>query len=161
MENIKSPLNNLRKALEIAGQQSVAYLTQKLSSKGKYATGNLISSLGYRIIKDSQGLSLRLSALDYFKYVDRGRRPGRMPPIKPIQSWIETKGIQIKNYSSRQSAFIIARSISRKGIKPLNLTEGLMKEMQGQTSLLQKAGMKDASEILDKMFIAAKKDLKK
>jgi hypothetical protein len=37
-----------------------------------------------------------------------------MPPIKPIQSWVNGKGIKIKNYSDRQTAFIIGRGISDK-----------------------------------------------
>ncbi len=151
-------LTNLRKELEITGVEAVAFLTRILSESNKYATGNLIRSLDFKIINDVNGLMLKIMAAPYFKYVDEGRRPGKQPPIKPIQSWIEKKEIQIKNYSSKQSAFIIARSIGKKGIQPMNLTERLIRDILNNKQKIIKSGaVKDIQAIIDKTFIAAVK----
>jgi hypothetical protein len=77
-------------------------------------------------------------AADYFKYVDEGRKPNsKQPPIKPIQSWVTHKGIRFNNMSSKQTAFIIARSIGKKGIKPLNAKQKLYSNLLNKKARLQ------------------------
>ena len=81
---------------------------------------------------------LQIIMEDYWKWVDQGRKPGKMPPIAPIAKWIAQKGLPIRaqvkasplkrksklslseRVRSRQRsvAFLIARSIGKKGIKP-------------------------------------------
>lgn len=72
--------------LEKVGKETVQYLRKILLEENKVATGNLLRSLDYKVIKDIDGLMLKIIALDYFKNVDDGRRPGsKMPPVKPIR----------------------------------------------------------------------------
>ena len=47
---------------------------------------------------------------EYARYVHEGRKPGKMPPIGPIALWARRKGLAIP-------AFVIARSIAKKGTK--------------------------------------------
>jgi len=68
----------------------------------------------------------------YSIFVDKGRRPGKQPPLKSIESWCKSKGIP------RDAAFPIARNIGLKGIKPTNFMKPLEKF---------RALMKDVSEI--------------
>lgn len=57
--------------------------------------------------------------------VERGRRPGRMPPIADIMFWVYRKGIKFMRMtkkgpvplSLRQTAYVIARRIGEHGTK--------------------------------------------
>lgn len=68
-------------------------------------------------------------------YVDRGRRPGRMPPFQEgtaLNSWAKRKGM---------NPFLVARSIAKKGIKKHPFMEKAYStvkpraEREGQTML--------------------------
>ena len=51
------------------------------------------------------------AATEYASVMEMGRKPGgKMPPVSVIAAWAHRKGIMI-------SAFVLARSIARKGIK--------------------------------------------
>jgi hypothetical protein len=96
-------------------------LARQLVSDDKVATGNLINSLDYEVLQVANGLILQILADDYLTFVDKGRKPGKRPPQKAIQKWVENRGIKIKGQSSKQTGFLIARSIGKKGIKPTNV----------------------------------------
>jgi hypothetical protein len=156
-ENID--FTNLKKQLEILGVESIGFITKILVENDKQVTGNLIRSLDFKIIKDIDGLFLQILAAPYFKNVDEGRKPGKMPPTKPIQKWADRKGIKIKNMTSQQTAFVIARSIGKKGIKPLNITNKLIDNIMRNKDTLIKAGaVKDIQNLIDKMFITPLKN---
>jgi hypothetical protein len=112
---------NLKKQLEALGREYVAELTRQLVNDDKVATGNLINSLDYEVLQVANGLILQILADDYLTFVDKGRKPGKRPPQKAIQKWVENRGIKIKGQSSKQTGFLIARSIGKKGIKPTNV----------------------------------------
>lgn len=152
MANIKD--TGLRKALQILGVEAVGYLTKVLAEKNKRATGSLIRSLDFTIVKKMDDLMLGIIANDYLTYVDKGRRPGKMPPIKPIQSWVKAKPIKIKNMSERQTAFVIARSIGKRGIKPTNIMDGLVKNILSKKDTLIAKGVKeDLEKYINETFI--------
>jgi len=143
----------LYKVLRKIGAESVAFLTQILSENDHRATGNLIKSLDYDVVKDVDTLLLKLTGADYFKYVDNGRKPGKQPPTKPILSWIKHKHIKFKNMSDNQAAFIVARSIGKNGIKPLHATDKLITNiLQKKSELLANASAQDVSVFLDKII---------
>jgi hypothetical protein len=145
---------NLRKQLEILGVESIGFITKILVENDKQVTGNLIRSLDFKIIQQVDGLFLQILAAPYFKFVDEGRKPGKMPPVKPIQKWSERKGIKFNNMSNRQTAFVIARSIGKKGIRPLNITNRLIQNIMKNKETLIKAGaVKDIEELINKTFI--------
>jgi hypothetical protein len=146
---------NLQKQLEIIGVDAIGIITRILVENDKRATGDLIRSLDFQVVKEVSGWMLKLKAESYFKYVDQGRRPGKQPPIKPIQSWIEKKGIKIQGYSSKQTAFVIARSIGKKGIKPLNIMDKLINEIiTNKAKILKYGAQKDIEELIEKIFVA-------
>ncbi len=149
---------NLKKQLDIIGVEAVGFLTKILAENGKRATGNLIQSLDYQVVKDVNGLMLKILASDYFKNVDEGRRPGsKPPPIKPIQSWVNHKGIKFKNMSSEQTAFIIARSIGDKGIKPIHAKDKLISNiLSNKVEILKYAAGQDIQELLNNIFYSTK-----
>ena len=113
------PHEQLRKILNRYGDEAVSLVAAILKAKNKKATGTLINSFSYKIIEDTNGLlSLGLlSDVDYAEFVDKGRKPGRMPPTKPLEKWLKAKGIG-DSRKQKSIAFAIARNIGRFGIKP-------------------------------------------
>jgi hypothetical protein len=149
---------NLNKQLNIIGVESIGFLTKLLTEEGKRATGDLIQSLDYQVIKEVDGLMLKILAAPYFKNVDEGRRPGaKPPPVKAIQSWVNQKNIVFTNMSSKQTAFIIARSIGVKGIKPLHAKDKLISNiLSNKAEILKYAAGQDIQEMLNKIFYSTK-----
>jgi hypothetical protein len=153
MDNLE--FKNLRKQLEIVGTDSIAFLIKYLVEKGKQDTGNLISGLSFKVIEDTNGLLLQIISKEkYFDVVDEGRKKGaKQPPIKPIQSWVQRKGIVISNYSSKQTAFIIARSISKKGIKGIDAKKKMIQNVIDNSETILKYGMvEDINVLLEKII---------
>jgi len=50
----------------------------------------------------------------YSVFVDKGRKPGKMPPVNVIAKWANRKGIPNPN----KAAWAIAKSIAKRGIEP-------------------------------------------
>lgn len=83
------------------------------------------------------------SPLKYSYWAHEGRKPGRMPPIEPIQRWVQMKGIagrysaktgrRVGNAVNRwnednAAAWAIARSIAKKGTKGVKFFEMALKQ---------------------------------
>ena len=67
-------------------------------------------------IQTSQSLtetSHQLLAADYVEFADKGRKKGKQPPIAVILDYMRRNGISGGN----NTAFLIARSIGRRGTK--------------------------------------------
>ncbi len=94
------------------GEALTEELQFQVAEHDKFATGNLADSMFYEA-KSSDGKAvIMVFAAPYFRYVERGRRPGaKMPPKAPIVKWLRVKG------KSEKLEFVIRRSIARKGIK--------------------------------------------
>ena len=151
---------NLKKQLEIIGVEAIGFITKILAENDKQVTGNLIKSLDFKIIKGVDGLLLEILAAPYFQYVDKGRRPGKRPPTGPIKKWVERRGIVIKGQNSAQTAFVLARSIGLKGIKPLNITDKLTQNIIKNKETIIKAGaIKDIEELIDKLVLNLNKSI--
>ena len=68
------------------------------------------------VIQDDQGrTAVHLIAEDYLRYVDKGRRPGKFPPVTAIRDWVRTKGLP------ERAVYPIGRAIAIKGIEALNI----------------------------------------
>jgi len=90
--------------------------------KNKVATGNLYKSISFEVLPDG---TVNFYYDDAGDFVESGRRRGsRFPPMSKIASWIKIKGLeQWRNkkgqFISRDAqTFLIARGISKNGIKP-------------------------------------------
>lgn len=153
MAKYKIPDHNLNNVLQSQGGKSVAFLKQILTENNKIATGNLINSLDYEVIKELNGMTLTILASDHFKYVDAGRRAGaKPPPVKAILPWVKLKNV-FSPLKPESAAFIIARSIGVKGIKPLYMKDKLLKMLnKNLTEIIKGATQKDIQELLDKLF---------
>ena len=63
-----------------------------------------------------------LNLQNYWKYVEYGRGPGKRPPMEAILDWIKVKPVIPRERdgvlpTEKQLAFLISRSIGKKGIK--------------------------------------------
>jgi hypothetical protein len=105
------------KVIKIFGDEYIKILTDNLLKAGKEASGNLIRSLDWRMAKTADTVQMLIEGEEYLLYVDRGRRPGKFPPISAIESWCRIKGI------NQKAAFPIAKNIFKFGIPPTNVIE--------------------------------------
>lgn len=147
---------NLKKELDRFGKTFINELTKQLIMADSKATGKLIRSLDYEVIEVLGNYVLSISSEPYLKYVDKGRRKGaKQPPIEPIKKWIEQK--PVRRWRDKHGgvipvnsqAYLIARSISRKGITPTNvIKKSIDKILKGKKNLLEKAFAKDIIKAL-------------
>ena len=111
-------------------EQIVDIYRKELESKGIPASGTLGDTASVEVEMNGTKLVVSLNLEHYWRYVEYGRRPGKMPPIDNIEEWIRVKPIvpnamNGKVPTSRQLAFMIARKIGREGTKarrPLEAT---------------------------------------
>jgi hypothetical protein len=151
--------DNLRKALNELGVDFIKELTNQLLAADKKATGQLINSLDYKVVDLLDNLLLTISAEPYLKWIDEGRKPGKMPPSQVFFKWIDARGIVFKNKSGKiikkeSTAFLIARSIGKKGIKPTNVIRKTIDKIYStKTTLLEKAAAKDIQALIQKIIV--------
>lgn len=94
-----------------------------LQRNGSNASGDLANSIKGTVKTSGKWIEISISLEDYWKYVEYGRKPGKFPPIDAIRMWIDVKpilprAINGKLPTKQQLAFLIARKIAQKGIKP-------------------------------------------
>ena len=97
----------------------------------KKASGELYNSIKGEVEMGPNGPYAVLSYVDYFKYVNEGRRPGfhiNRQGIKDILEWIKIRGVRFRNERGRfkkgsnlNMAFAIEKNIFKYGIKPANI----------------------------------------
>lgn len=95
-------LSETRTALT-AGSLLVEGTARSLAPKD---TGRLGGSITHQI----SGLTSRIGpSVAYGLYVEKGRRPGKPPPVAAIEPWARRRGA---------NPFLVARAIGRRGTKP-------------------------------------------
>lgn len=98
----------------------------RLITDDKVASHQLINSISTEIKVGSDSFLVVLNVVDYFKWVENGRKPGgKFPPVDKILSWIRVKPviprpINGKLPTEQQLAFLIGRKIATEGIAPGN-----------------------------------------
>jgi len=112
--------------LEVA-QVIIEKLKQSLTEKGAYTRAKqLMQSIKADIPNVTpQGATIGIEMINYYQWVESGRRAGKRPPITSIEEWITSKGIQVRQSKgeSKQSvldrrksmAIAIASKIASKG----------------------------------------------
>tara|TARA_R100001463_G_scaffold2133_1_gene9100 strand:+ start:676 stop:1212 length:537 start_codon:yes stop_codon:yes gene_type:complete len=134
--------DSIENYLKSYGKYIVRQARGILKSKGKDTTGKLSSSLKYKVTKEKEGFEIKFLASKYAAFVNKGvsgtegRRTyidkdgkrktspfkfKKQPPSNIIERWTVAKGIKGRDrkgrFITRKSlAFLIARSIKRKGI---------------------------------------------
>ena len=93
-----------------------------------YQDGQLYRTLSYSVKMNSSSWLISISLEEYWKYIEYGRRPGKMPPLDVIEKWINVRQILPRPLTLKsgksvvptipQLSFLIARKIGRDGIQP-------------------------------------------
>ena len=115
------------KALNDFGQKIVENYKAELQACN-YQDGQLYRTLSYSVKMDNSSWLISISLEEYWKYIEYGRRPGKMPPLDVIEKWIKVKQILPRPLTLKsgksvvptipQLSFLIARKIGRDGIRP-------------------------------------------
>jgi hypothetical protein len=135
-----------KKLFTVFGEKVVEDLVSNLQKNKSNASGQLESSIRFDI-EEGGIITFNLRMLDYYQYVDKGRRPGKFPPLKPIMSWIGYKGLNpSKVYAKaplkgglkpkalsdiatiKSLAFLIGRKIAREGTRATNFYSDVINE---------------------------------
>ena len=109
--------------IDILGKALIDDIKMRLIQEGKVSSGRLLNSLSYNTIQTIEGWTIEILAEKYLEFVDKGRKPGKMPPIGDIQKWVIQKPVKFVGKTDSQTAFIIAKSIGRRGIVPTNIIQ--------------------------------------
>lgn len=127
----------------------------------EYASGKLYKTIDYTITSKSDSYLVTINLEAYWFFLEKGRRAGaKMPPVSAIDNWIKVRKIlprpvTLKSGKQRvptvpQLAFIIARSIAKKGIQPRPfMRESLEETMKDFQSKLSAAVREDVLDNLD------------
>jgi hypothetical protein len=114
------------------GRDYVKILTRELLRVGKNSSGRLIRSIDYRLVEDAEIIRMEIMAEQYLEWVDKGRKPGSYPPIKPLIQWVNIKGL------NTGVAYAIQKTIFKFGIKPTNVIQKVVNEFETSPTLRRK-----------------------
>jgi hypothetical protein len=123
----KTPVNS--------GALRQSFIPSRPIQRGQSITGNVSTPLAYGIV------------------MERGRTPGsKMPPVDAIELWVRRKGIA--SVESRAVAFVIARSIAKKGIKGVFMVENAFEEGSPKSIKLFELATQKAVDKIEKKIEA-------
>ena len=89
-------LNNLKIYLSDFAEQVTNSYKDKIIKNKVVASGKLRDSINYKVITTDTSIGVYLSAVDYWEYVEYGRKAGKFVPIKPLKNWLLQKNSLIK-----------------------------------------------------------------
>ena len=119
----------------------------KLKANGVYATGKLFDNVNFKLTVKESEMELYFTALDYWINIEEGRKANsKMPPVDVIKKWMVARGIPDKP----GVAFVIARSIGKKGTKPNPFLRETKVEIQELVPSIKIALEKDLDSYMDK-----------
>lgn len=136
-----SDFKHTMKALNDFGKVIIDNYKSQLEAE-QMNNGELYRTISYSVSTGTGGWVVSVSLADYWKYVEYGRRPGKMPPVSAIENWINVKQIIPHSMTLKsgktviptipQLSFLIARSIGRRGIAPKPLFQKSFKAAKQQ-----------------------------
>lgn len=150
---------NLTQVLNDFGKFLVEEYKDNLILNDKNASDELYKSVSYRVKKGKDSYSVNLELNDYWKYIERGRKAGKWPPISAIEKWIEVKPVlprpmaNGKLPTTKQLAFLISRKIGLEGIVPQPLLQKSLDDvMYVMMEFIEEAIVKDMENEFELAF---------
>ena len=128
------------------GAEVVAEMITRLNGFRKKATGNLIQSISYEVEVNGKNITLNVDAAPYWRYVDKGRKPGKFVPVDALKKWARVKGIP------ESAVYPINYKIYKKGIPPTNFaTTTLTRRKSKFEEMVAKAYKEDMIDYLQRL----------
>lgn len=153
----RSEYKNLKltRALELLGEDYVSKMTEILLAKDKRATGELIRSLGWEILPEVDKMVLILTAASHLEYVQNGRRANsKPPPYRVLLPWMRARGIKFQGQTEKGTAIIIAKSIGKKGIKPVREIKQTLKNIyDNKADLIARSAREDIEDLVNQYLV--------
>ena len=119
MEDIK--WTRLTEVLNEFADAFIQNARNNLDANQSNASYNLYNSFEKVIEIGEDYFKVSISLADYWQYLEKGRGPGKFPPVDKIKEWIEVKPINPtplsngKTPSVEQLSFLISRKIANEG----------------------------------------------
>lgn len=119
MEDIK--WTRLTEVLNEFADAFIQNARNNLDANQSNASYNLYNSFEKVIEVGEDYFKVSISLADYWQYLEKGRGPGKFPPVDKIKEWIEVKPINPtplsngKTPSVEQLSFLISRKIANEG----------------------------------------------
>jgi hypothetical protein len=115
---------NTKIALDKFGKYLVTQSRANLTRQKKNVTKNLYNSLDYEVKVNPKSIEFDFIMEAYGEWVDKGRKPGKMPPFGAIYAWVARRKIQFKDTKTKkflsysETARRVMIKIKAKGIEP-------------------------------------------
>lgn len=103
----------IQQTLERFGKESVDLIRFNMNNAGQSATGQTALSIESNTPKETKVI---VDAPAYIYVLETGRKPGKMPPVSKIESWIEARGVSFEK-TVNSSAWAISVTIAKEGTK--------------------------------------------
>lgn len=136
----------------------------RLEDIGARVTGNLINSIDYDVVLKADAVTIVMTVLDYYWYIENGRgpTPGWDNPIKDLSEWIASKiergkwmprpgkPLPTTQKELRRAAYPIYRSISERDYRrDGEKAEPLKRTLDSSEDLLEQFANEVAEQIGD------------
>lgn len=106
---------NIDEFINIELDSFIRSIQDDMQRKGIDTTGTASQSLQ----KDKKNNSYIVSGIFYFYWLDKGRAPGKFPPVDKILEWVRKKPVRFsyegKQLTEDQIAYLIGRSLKENG----------------------------------------------
>jgi hypothetical protein len=115
---------NTKLALDKFGKYLVTQSRANLTRQKKNVTKTLYNSLDYEVKVNPKSIEFDFIMEAYGEWVDKGRKPGKMPPFGAIYAWVARRKIQFKDTKTKkflsysETARRVMIKIKAKGIEP-------------------------------------------
>lgn len=127
-------------ALEAIGKDLVKEMRAKIKLNGSYASGWLYNSFKSKAMKRAGKYELEIDYVYYGLFVDKGRRPGKQPPLDDIRQWCRLKGIP------EDAAYPIARKIGERGYAAKPFSDVAVDDLATVAKIISEMGEAFASD---------------
>lgn len=158
-------LNEIEQILYQVAMDVALDYQNELKAFNKIATGNL-QNVDFEVDIKGGTYTISLILQDYWKYVENGRQPGKLPNVGKIQEWIKVRNIiprpiekkfKTKDNETfipteKQLAFMFANSIKEKGIPAKPALANALKKNDAHLNKIKEAVSKSLDKEIKQML---------
>ena len=141
----------VEKTLAELGGQIVKEMKALIKLNGSFASGELYNSVKSRAFVDQKNVyHLEVDYIYYGLFVDKGTKPGHMPPLDDIRRWCMLKGIPLDRADE------IQEGIFKRGTKARPFTTPFTRDSEVINKIIKEMGKEFANDAKEKIMRDAK-----